>query len=103
MYKTIAIDEFYQKMKKENLSIIDVRETDEYHSGHIKQAINMPLSTLASKSNQINSNQPHYIICQAGGRSARACDYLSSQGLEVINVMGGMMSWKGDIVKGETK
>jgi len=33
------------------------------------------------------------LICQSGGRSARACDFLDQQGHSVTNVSGGTMAW----------
>ena len=36
----------------------------------------------------------HYVIDKSGMRSARACQFLSEQGYEVINVQGGMMAFE---------
>ncbi|MGX7418594.1 rhodanese-like domain-containing protein [Carnobacterium gallinarum] len=95
MYNSIFIDEFYQKEKNEDLIILDVREVDEFQSGHIPSAQNMPLSLLGSTFTQLKKDTLYYIICHSGGRSANACNFLSQKGFNVINVMGGMSSWKG--------
>lgn len=98
MYRSIAMDEFYQKEKSEKLVILDVREVDEYEKGHIDGAENIPLSNLEELAEKLDKSQEYYVICLAGGRSAKACEYLGDNGFDTINVMGGMSAWKGDIV-----
>ncbi|GAA0483095.1 rhodanese-like domain-containing protein [Alkalibacterium indicireducens] len=49
MYRSVSMDEFGQKQKRENLNIIDVREADEFAAGHIPGAVSMPLSGLAQE------------------------------------------------------
>lgn len=98
MYSSIGSDEFYQKEKSKKLAIVDVREVDEFENGHISQAQNSPLSVLDQGLDALDKNQQYYIICQSGGRSAMACEFLSSKGYDVVNVMGGMSAWKGEIV-----
>lgn len=97
MYNSIFIDEFYQKEKKEELPILDVREVDEFQEGHIPSATNIPLSQLEDRMKELDKTTSYYVICHSGGRSANACAYLSQQGFDVTNVMGGMSSWKGAI------
>ena len=46
---------------------------------------------------ELTSDQEYYIICQGGGRSASACQFLKAQGLAVTNVEGGMNQWPGDV------
>lgn len=97
MFSSIGADEFYQKSKAEKVKIVDVRETDEFERGHIPTAKSIPLSGLDQQLNQLNENEEYYIICQSGGRSAMACDFLANQGYQVVNVMGGMSVWKGEL------
>lgn len=98
MYNSIFIDEFYQKNNKEKLTILDVREVDEYESGHIKSSTNMPLSELVEIFKNLDKKQEYYVICHSGGRSANACTLLSNEGYNVVNVMGGISAWRGDVV-----
>ncbi|EOH99291.1 hypothetical protein UAW_00441 [Enterococcus haemoperoxidus ATCC BAA-382] len=100
MYKSIMIDEFEQLEKRNQLAIIDVREEDEYVSGHIKGAKNLPLSTLQETAESLDKTQHYYIICHAGGRSQMASEYFASVGYDVTNVMGGMSAWRGEVVDG---
>lgn len=99
MFPSISNDVFYQKSKQTPLTIIDVRESDEFAEGHIPQAINRPLSTLVEETDSFAKDKTYYIVCQSGGRSAQACSYLSGQGIQVVNVLGGMSEWLGDVIQ----
>jgi len=97
MFPSISNDAFYQKSKQIPLTIIDVRESDEFAEGHIPQAINRPLSILVEEIDSFEKDKTYYIVCQSGGRSSQACSYLSSEGIRVVNVLGGMSEWQGEI------
>lgn len=77
--------------------LIDVRETDEYEGGHVAAAVHVALGTVpdnvASFQPTAEGDGPTYVICKSGGRSMRACEFLSQQGIEAINVVGGTMEW----------
>lgn len=97
MFPSISNDAFYQKSKQTPLTIIDVRETDEFAEGHIPQAINRALRILVEEIDSFEKDKTYYIVCQSGGRSSQACSYLSSEGIRVVNVLGGMSEWQGEI------
>ena len=76
-----------------DVSIVDVREVGEFASGHVPSAVNIPLSLVPLRMTELPRETRHYIICQAGGRSAQACMYLEQQGFDVVNVEGGTGEW----------
>ena len=88
--KEISFDEFYQLYQNEQLSLVDVREVEEFEALHLEGARNLPISQLADTYEQLDKDQLYYVICKSGMRSARACQFLAEQGYEVINVQGGM-------------
>ena len=88
--KEISFDEFYQLYQNEQLSLVDVREVEEFEALHLEGAHNFHLSQLADTYVQLEKDQLYYVICKSGMRSARACQFLAEQGYEVINVQGGM-------------
>jgi len=99
MKNNISMKDFYEKYtnnSSEKLTIIDVREIHEYAVGHIPSAENFPLSTLGSDFTKLDKDQKYYVICQAGGRSAKAYDFLEAQGFDVTNIKGGMNNWPGE-------
>ena len=97
MYQSTGMPEFYQESKKGKFKIIDVREVDEYEMGHIPGVKNLPLSGISETFNSLGKSETYHIISQYGGRSAMACEFLGNQGYNVVNVLGGMSSWMGDV------
>ncbi|TAJ49448.1 MAG: rhodanese-like domain-containing protein [Herbiconiux sp.] len=73
--------------------LIDVRERDEFAASHASGAVNVPLSELQSRVDEIPTDAPVHVICQAGGRSARATDFLAQSGIQAIDVAGGTTAW----------
>jgi rhodanese-related sulfurtransferase len=78
--------------------LIDVREADEFHAGHIPGAINIPRGLLEFKL----SNEPELsardlklvLYCKNSGRSALAARALQEMGyLQVLSIEGGFEAW----------
>jgi rhodanese-related sulfurtransferase len=76
-------------------NIIDVRETDEVAEGKIPGAVNIPLGLVEFRMNELDKSKEYIMVCRSGGRSGRACQFLESQGYNVINMTGGMLAWEG--------
>lgn len=92
--KEIAFDAFYQLYQNEQLSLVDVREVEEFQTLHLEGAQNLPLSQLTDTYDQLDKDLLRYVICKSGMRSARACQFLAEQGYDVINVKGGMTAFE---------
>lgn len=88
--KEITFNDFYQLYQKDSLSVLDVREVEEFEALHLEGAHNLPLSQLTDTFEQLDKDNLYYVICKSGMRSARACQFLAGQGYDVINVQGGM-------------
>ncbi len=89
----IDVDELAERLS-DGARLIDVREPDEYTSGHVPGAISIPLATLPDHLDQLATDGPTYMICGSGGRSRRACEFAEAQGsFETINVDGGTKGW----------
>lgn len=75
--------------------LIDVRSPAEYAGGHVAGAQLIPLNTLSSRMDELAAHKdgPVYVICQSGGRSARAADQLAKAGFDAVNVQGGTGGW----------
>ncbi|WP_422123478.1 rhodanese-like domain-containing protein [Planococcus sp. X10-3] len=95
--KTITTDELLERVEAgEQLNIIDVREADEVAAGIIPGAKHIPLGEVDNRVAEFEKGQPYYMICRSGARSGRASEFLNEQGIDVTNVEGGMMNWKGE-------
>jgi len=73
--------------------LIDVRTPQEFASGHIAEAINIPVETIATRLNEIPHDKPVVVYCHSGNRSAQAASILSGAGYTNIYDMGGILAW----------
>lgn len=73
--------------------LLDVRELNEWDLGHAPDARLLPLSELQARVSELPIDQPVLIICHSGMRSMRATAFLRSEGVDAINVIGGMVAW----------
>lgn len=99
----IDIDELAGRLN-DGARLIDVREIDEYVSGHVPGAENWPLSELPSNYSALERGETLLLICKSGGRSSNACDFLDGHGYSVVNVLGGTMAWVmagRDVISGD--
>lgn len=86
-----------QQMKNQGALLLDVREADEYASGHAPGSVLIPLGQLNKRLKEIEGfqNKPVVLICRSGRRSAAAAEILQKAGFtEPSNVEGGMMAWE---------
>lgn len=88
--KEIPFNEFLPKYQAGEIKVVDVREQEEYDALHLDGVRLLPLSELADRYQELELDQPYYVICKSGRRSARACQFLEEQGYDVTNVQGGM-------------
>ncbi|MDO4442555.1 MAG: rhodanese-like domain-containing protein [Slackia sp.] len=79
----------------ENARIIDVRTTQEYRSGHVPGAENVPLDRIDSL--EAAPDTPLFVYCQSGARSSQAARVLESRGFLDVTNLGGIMSYRGPI------
>lgn len=73
----------------ENVTMLDVRTSEEFNSGHIEGFKNIPVDELRERLEEIEKNKPVYLICQSGLRSYIASRILEGNGFETYNFSGG--------------
>jgi len=91
----ISVNELDQRIKEGAAEqVLDVRRPGEWKSGHIRQAVHIPLNKLREKTADLNPSKPISVICAGGYRSSAATSILEQQGFQhIINVVGGMNAW----------
>ena len=72
--------------------LIDVREREEFARGHVPGAVNIPMSEIGNRLDEL-PGEAFDVICQMGGRSARVVEALEARGYDVTNVDGGTGEW----------
>lgn len=95
---SIDIDTYIAEYQgKNNHVLIDVRTPDEFKSGHVAKAKNIPLNTISKKMKSIPKDKPVVLICRTGSRSGMAARQLAGAGYEnILNLKGGVMRWQAD-------
>lgn len=86
--------------KKEDVLVLDVREQEEYDIVHLSGSKLIPLGTLPSRVNELDTADEIYVHCKMGGRSAKAAQILKGFGFKKVkNVRGGIDAWAREIDK----
>lgn len=94
----VTNEELEEKLNKNNIVILDVRETEEYSTAHIPGSVLIPLGQLEERYHELDDNEEIYVICHSGARSNAACHILTDKGFKhVYNVVPGMCEWNGPI------
>jgi rhodanese-related sulfurtransferase len=74
--------------------VIDVRQPDEYRTGHIAGAKLIPLNKLNSRMKELPQSREIVCVCASGARSGSATRMLVKAGYNAVNLKGGMNSWR---------
>ena len=83
--------------------LLDVREPWEFETARIERSVNIPMSTLVARIDEVRALQPSadtpvVVICHHGIRSMQCARYLAAQGIEsLINLTGGIDAWSTQI------
>lgn len=93
--REITNDDASNVYDQSGATFVDVREPDEWASGHMPNAKHIPLGDLAQRSGELSKDDRIITVCRSGGRSLEAVDILKSAGFDDVKSMaGGMNEWK---------
>jgi rhodanese-related sulfurtransferase len=93
MIAQVTIPELQAAMA-DGARVIDVREQFEYSDGHVAGSVWVPMSLVPLKVEEFRGKTPAYVICRTGNRSGQVVMWLARQGIEAINVDGGIVAWQ---------
>ena len=78
--------------------LLDVRSEEEYLSGHIPQAVNIPLDKISNVQDVVkNHDSAIFVYCLRGTRSLKAAGKLRKLGYTNVKSIGGIASYKGKL------
>ncbi len=80
--------------QKPKLFVLDVRQPEEYRSGHIAGAKLIPLGQLSRRIKELSQSREIVCVCASGNRSNSATRTLVKAGLNAVNMKGGMHAWR---------
>src|SRR5262249_1376028 len=78
----------------DKLTIVDVREPNEYQINRIPGSVLIPLGEIPRRYAELNKDDELVMQCKSGARSAKAADFLRTVGFKrVLNLKGGILDW----------
>lgn len=78
--------------------LVDVREPHEFQIGRIPGSVLIPLGELPKRLAELNPADDIVVHCKMGGRSAKAIDFLKTQGFSnLTNLKGGIIGWSDQV------
>ncbi|MEE0799673.1 MAG: rhodanese-like domain-containing protein [Gemmiger sp.] len=99
-YRQISQEEAKEMMDTGEVLILDVREQDEYDSGHIPDAVLLPVGQITEESAAEvipDKDTTVLVYCRSGNRSRTAAAALAGLGYSNIFEFGGISTWPYEI------
>ena len=95
---TVSAQQLVDMVNRDNALVLDVRDSDEFKSGHIVDAVNVPFNSLESRLGELEpyKERPIVVACKMGQHSNAAGMVLRKNGFaSVARLNGGVMEWRG--------
>jgi hydroxyacylglutathione hydrolase len=92
----ITVHELKDRLDRGEIDLLDVRQPDEWHRGHVPGARWITGAELPDRADEVPDGRPVAVTCGSGYRSSVAASLLAERGhRDVVNVTGGMSAWTG--------
>ena len=101
-YQQISQQEAKEMMDNQKVIILDVREQEEYDSGHIPGAVLLPVGTITKDTAAAvipKKDDAVLVYCRSGNRSKTASKTLVELGYTSVYEFGGINTWPYEVVK----
>jgi len=95
--REVGVAEAVQLINRKDAVIVDVREPNEFKTGRIPHARNIPVDRMSERVKELEKlkTKPLLLVCQTGSRSAQACAGLLKDGFaQAVALSGGMAAWQ---------
>jgi hydroxyacylglutathione hydrolase len=92
-FEQITVHELRQRLGRDGLSVLDVRQPAEWADGHIPGATFVTGAELPERLGDVPDAPAVATVCGSGYRSSVAASLLAANGRTVVNVLGGMAAW----------
>jgi rhodanese-related sulfurtransferase len=91
---SVSAAELSEKLKNGRRPLVlDVRQPDEFRTGHINGAKLIPLNNLGQRLKELPKEREIVCVCATGNRSRSATKMLVRAGYNAVNMNGGMVAW----------
>lgn len=93
-FHSIPIETYREQFQSGDHTLVDVREPQEWVTGHIPGAIHIPLNSLPDHLAEIPKDKPVVVVCAHGHRSLYGSQFLAQNGFpDVYNLEDGTVGW----------
>ena len=93
-FRSIRIETYRENFQPGDHTLVDVREPEEWMTGHIPGATHIPMNSIPERNAEIPLDKPVVVVCAHGFRSMEVSKYLLSIGFpEVYNLEEGTHGW----------
>ena len=95
-YFRIGLEEAKGMVDRGDVVVIDVRQPDEWASGHVQGAIHMPVDDVLARIDELPKDRDLLFICAMGVRSGLACEMAAALGLDsehLYSIEDGTPAW----------
>lgn len=90
--KAVDVRTAYEMAENDGWVIVDIRTKLERREGHPPGSVHYSLDSLNQRMRKLEGKKV-LAICRSGARSSTAVDILEHNGIEAVNVKGGMIAW----------
>jgi len=95
-YTRVSAEEAYEMLQAGDATIVDVRNKDEWRSGHVKGANWLPVDEIIPRFDELPKEGKLLFICEVGARSGLAAEYAAAMGASpnrLFNIDDGTPGW----------
>ena len=97
-----GFDAYVEEANEVDGTFLDVRTPGEFQDGHLQGALNIPLNDIERTAKKVkDKSTPLYVYCRSGSRSSFAVRALQSMGYTNVTDIGGIMMYRGAVVRGK--
>lgn len=96
--KKVSAQELVTLLNRDSAVVVDIRDRKDFREGHIRDSVNIPLSSLKERESELKKYKDKQIVLvdKAGQHASIASKQLQAAGFEnPIRLAGGVMDWRG--------
>jgi len=94
-YQLINAYDAKQRSLKENIQLVDIRDSNSFETSHAQGSFHLTNDTIADFIKEVDINTTVFVICYHGNSSKGVAQYLCDQGYaDVYSVNGGFEGWQ---------
>ena len=99
-FYAISNEELQYYLNRKDVLIVDLRNPDDYMSGHLPGAVNIPFERLSKRTGLLENGSFRTVIfyCERGNSSLRVARFFGERGYHALSLNGGMASYHGRLV-----